>query len=319
MSDNLTQLLLYPRFNDLHQAIRECQEISQEAGEPQCMCLEGCTGAGKTTLVKNYTQAFPSYHTETGTKIPVFYMETPSPVTVKGMAAEMLYQLGDPGGHQGTLWSMNSRLVNFIRDCQVQLVILDDFHHLVDCKTNRILREVSDWLKVLIKSTHVPFLVVGIDGEVRRILKANSQLSRLFIPEELRPFEWDTGRPGTMKEFGALLSYAEHTFGIVLSQELPRTELLYRIHFATEGVMSNIMYLLRKAAKLTQTQKDSSGVITIATLAEAFDKRLAHHVNKQNPFNAPPNQKFIPPPALPPTKNGKQGRRGPSIAETLKT
>jgi len=65
-------------------------------------------------------------------------------------------------------------------DCQVELVILDDFHHLIDKETNRILEQVSDWLKVLIKETGIPFLVVGIDGKVERILDANAQLSRLF-------------------------------------------------------------------------------------------------------------------------------------------
>ncbi len=100
-------LIRYPRFNKLHQDIRLCQEMSKIAGEPQCMILEGMAGAGKSTLVENYLAAFSRYDAVSRTKIPVFYMETPSPVAVIGMAARMLETFGDPDAHKGALWSMN--------------------------------------------------------------------------------------------------------------------------------------------------------------------------------------------------------------------
>ncbi len=163
-------LIRYPRFNSLLDNIQLCQEMSKIAGEPQCMILEGMPGAGKSTLVKSYAESYSRYETASGTKVPIFYLETPSPATVKGMAAKLLEVLGDPAANHGTLWSMNSRLIHFIQACEVQMIILDDFHHLIDKETNRVLSKVSDWLKVLIKETHVPFLVVGVVGTVRRIL-----------------------------------------------------------------------------------------------------------------------------------------------------
>ena len=87
--------------------------------------------------------------------------------------------------------SLNSRLIKLLKACQVELVILDDFHHLIDTETDRVLAKVSDWLKVLIKETGIPFLVVGMEGKVERILRANAQLSRLFAAREtLLPFAW---------------------------------------------------------------------------------------------------------------------------------
>lgn len=159
-----TALIRYPRFKALHNDIRECQEMSRLANEPQCMSLEGVTGAGKSTLVQDYVALFPRVEQSDGTRIPIFYAETPSPVTVKGMAATLLAHLGDPAAHHGTLWAMNFRLIHLMMACQLELVILDDFHHLIDKETNRILEQVSDWLKVLIKETGIPFLVVGIEG-----------------------------------------------------------------------------------------------------------------------------------------------------------
>jgi hypothetical protein len=214
------------------------------------MALEGRPGTGKSTAVMTYTRAFPRYETAAGAKVPIFYLETPSPVTVKGMAPRMLEVLRDPAAHQGPLWSMNSRLVYYLKEaCEVQLVILDDFHHLIDQETNRILATVSDWLKVLIKETNVPFLVVGIEGKVEQILKANEQLSRLFaVREKLRPFRWDPMDMESVREFAAFIKYAEQGVEVFCSEELPRQELLHRLHYATDGVVGNVMNLFHMAA-----------------------------------------------------------------------
>ncbi len=279
-----TALIRYPRFKALHQDMRECQELSRLSNEPCCLSLEGVTGAGKSTLVRDYAALFPRVEESTGTRVPVFYVETPSPVTVKGMAATMLAQLGDPAAHYGALWAMNFRLVRLMKACQVELVILDDFHHLIDKETNRILEQVSDWLKVLIKETNIPFLVVGIEGKVERILDANAQLSRLFAARQtLTPFRYDQADEASLQEFARFVHYAEQAMLIELPETLPRLELLHRLHLATHGIVGNLMSLLRYAAWLTRQQQQKQ--IALPTLAAAFDKRLSKHVKGQaNPF-----------------------------------
>jgi hypothetical protein len=277
-------LIRYPRFNQLHDDIRLCQEISKIAGEAQCMVLEGMPGAGKSTLVQSYAATFPRYGTESGTKVPVFYLETPSPATVKGMAARFLEVLGDPAANRGTLWSMNSRLIHFLRACEVQLVILDDFHHLIDKETNRVLEKVSDWLKVLVKETHVPFLVVGLEGTVRRILNTNAQLSRLFaIRATLHPFQWEPHRPETIQEFARFVAFTEQEIGLPLSDEIAREDLLYRLHDATHGIVGNLMNLLRFSVVLAE--RNQRKTLTLDILSAAFDLRLAEHVRKASPFS----------------------------------
>ena len=276
-------LIRYPRFNRLLNHIQLCRDMSRTAGEPQCIILEGVPGAGKSTLVQSYAASCSRYETPSGTKVPVFYTETPSPVTVKGMAARLLQVLGDPAAHHGTLWSMNARLVHFIQTCEVQLIILDDFHHLIDQETNRVLGKVSDWLKVLIKETNIPFLVVGVEGTVRRILDANAQLSRLFaIRETLQPFQWDSRNPQTIKEFMTFVAFAERLIGLRLTTEIKREDLLYRIYAATDGIVGNVMNLLRYGVALAQQREED--ILSLEVLTQAFDMRLAEHVRKKSPF-----------------------------------
>jgi hypothetical protein len=255
-----------------------------------------------------------------GTRVPVFYAETPSPVTVKGMAATMLARLGDPAAHTGALWSMNFRLARLMTACQVELVILDDFHHLIDKETNCILEQVSDWLKVLIKETNIPFLVVGIEGKVECILEANAQLSRLFAARQtLEPFRYDQADDASLQEFARFVHYAEEALAIALPGTLPRVELLQRLHVATRGVVGNLMNLLRYAAWLTRQQQQDT--IALPTLAAAFDKRLRKHLKSQlNPFTVPPDE-LITTALLPqiPTASPPKRKRRASAAEVLRT
>ncbi|RPH58508.1 MAG: transposase [Chloroflexi bacterium] len=282
-ADAKIPLIRYPRFKELHEEIQLCQRMTAIAGEAQCMSLEGVTGAGKSTLVVDYAAVFPRYEISTGMVIPVFYAETPSPVTVKGMASYLLRQLGDPAADKGTLSSMNSRLINLIKDCEVKLVILDDFHHLIDSETNKILSAVSNWLKVLIKKTGATFLVVGIEGRVEMILDANPQLSRLLAARQtLKPFGWNPAELSTMTEFAHLIEFVEQA-KLPLASVLTRTELLHRIHYATDGVIANIMNLMNLSAIIAEER--GQNIIDLNILAMAFERRLSKHIKgKVNPF-----------------------------------
>lgn len=318
-------LIRHPRFRELHREIRRCQDLSKIAGEPQCMSLEGTMGAGKSTLVKDYAAAFPRRETDDGAIIPVLYVETPYPATPKGVAAEMLGALRDPAAEKGPLWSMNFRLKGFTHDCQVELVILDDIHHLIDRVVDRVLVDVSEWLKVLIKNTGIPFLIVGLDGTVQRILDLNPQLSRLFAArEKLAPFAWDEGREETVREFSFFVQYAEEALGMHLSGELSRRDMLRRLHYATNGIVGNLMNLLREAH--LEARERGREELDLAVIAAAFRKRLAEHVKKEvNPFAEQLEASFVPPDPAPRNMPGATGRRsrrkqqrGPTAGELLK-
>lgn len=277
-------IIHHPRFRELHARISECLRATAEYGEAECLCLMGETGVGKTTLVRSYAAAFPRFEVELGTRSPVLYLETPHPITVKGMTSALLDGLGDPLAFKGTQPEMNARLQGFLADCGVRLVILDDFHHLIDKQTNRILRDVSEWLKVLIKNTDIVYLVVGIEGEVERILNANQQLSRLFVREHLLPFQWQPGDSEAISDFARLISYVQSVVNVQLAEDEAWPVLLLRIHLATGGVMSNIMSLFRQASRVQQRQGKTGQPLTLDMLAVAYRERLQAHVRRDNPF-----------------------------------
>jgi len=251
------------------------------------MSLAGPSGAGKSTLVKDYAEAFPRTITQTRTIVPVLYVETPSPVTVKSMCSTMLDALGDPAAFKGT-----HRLIGFIQDCDVELIILDEFHHLIDSETNRILEKVSDWLKSLIKKTGKPFLVVGIEGKVEIILRTNPQLSRLFpVREKIQPLEYE---PTRENEFVQFVVHAEMALGMPLTNTMPRAELLYRLHYASDGIIGHIMNLMRHAVRTARNEGHET--IEEVDLSRAFERRIANVLwKKVNPFEETVGEEFSPP------------------------
>jgi len=315
-----TKIILYPRLIELHKKIRRCMELSKKCAEPQCMSLEGPTGAGKSTLVRDYVNLFPRRLTPNGVEIPVFYTELPSPATVKYVASELLRELGDPFHARGTLWSMNSRLIGLIQDSKVELVILDEFSNLIHSEKNYILNSVSDWLKMLIKKTGVPFVVVGIEGKVENVLNANQQLSRLFAYREtLSPFSWSSKE--SIEEYSRFLQYAEKAIGLPLTRDVPKIEMYYRIFYATEGIVANTMNLIRDAAIMVE--ESGRSVIELDDLSIIFEERISKHMRKKNnPFNTSADERFVPPKENEHKSWGnkyqrRNNRNTPSVSDTL--
>ena len=128
---------------------------------------------------------------------------------------------------------------------------------------------------------------------MQRIIKANSQLSRLFVSEEIKPFEWDMKRPETLQNFAAFIAFVAKTFKVTLPTDMEDAELLYRIYYATGGVMGYMMYLFRKASRLSD-QQGMNGEITLDILKIAFEKRFRRHVSRENPFETSADKAFVP-------------------------
>jgi predicted AAA+ superfamily ATPase len=312
----------YPRLKDLRAQIEFCREFSKTAAEPECMLISGTKGAGKTTLTDWYASGFPVRESTEKRIIPVLIVTVPSPATVKGLGSAMLDAIGDPAADKGAVSSITLRLRKYIKDCEVELIILDEFQHFDDRQSKNVLKTISDWLKNLINETRRPIVLVGMPG-CESVLenKGNDQLKRRFSSrEEIVPFAWDT--PAHILEFRQLLKGLDDGLPLLNDSHLADAETAFLIYSATDGIINYVMKLLRWAAKLaieTGTER-----IDHPILAYAYEKRLAQDFpNRPNPFNPQagadqPRTRAKRVPALDAT-NRRVKRRTikPSISETL--
>src|SRR5437764_5283768 len=140
----------YPHLKRLYAKIDFCRQFSKRAAEPECMLIGGTQGAGKTTLIEWYAGDSPVQELPEKRITLVLVVNVPSPATVKGLGSAMLEALGDPAADKGAVSSITLRLKAYIKDCKVELIILDEFQHFDDRQSRKVLKTLSDWLKNLI-------------------------------------------------------------------------------------------------------------------------------------------------------------------------
>jgi len=274
----------YPRWQRIVEEIGRCQEWGPGAAEPPCLLVVGPTGAGKSTLVASYARDYPAVLTETGTTYPVVTATIPSPATIKALAMVLLAAVGDPRATSGTVGSMTYRLTRYLRDCQVELLILDEVQHFRDRDSRRVLENASNWLKTLIKETGVACVLVGLQGEAEEVVGLNPQLARLFgAPHVLLPFAWDERRPETVREFVSFLALVERALPLAEPPALAEVGMARRLHTASGGVMAYLMELVRGATYLALME--GRATLDGEVLGRAFAQRLASvRRGTANPF-----------------------------------
>jgi predicted AAA+ superfamily ATPase len=317
----------YPRLKTLHKKIDFCRTYSKIAAEPECLLIAGTQGAGKTTLLEWYAGDFPIQELPQKRVIPILITTVPAPATVKNLAAEMLKSIGDPAAERGTISSLTLRLRKFLLDCEVELIILDEFQHFDDRKSRGVLKIVSDWLKNLLNQTKIPIVLVGMPG-CESVLDAegNEQLKRRFSNREvIQPFRWKGSKEN--EEFRQLLKRIDDELPLLEDSNLADLATAFLIYEATDGVINYVMKLLRRASRIAV--EDGRKRIDHSILAEVYKKVLAKEfADRPNPFLFTANACRMKEPAIRaprPNKIGavgkriKAGKRKVNLSDVLST
>lgn len=249
-------------------------------------------GMGKTTICKAIMSKYKiSYQEIEGAIqqiIPAFYIEVPSPVTVKSLAAHMLAQFNDPTPTIGDTLQLTNRLCQCIENCQTKLVILDEFHHLVDLtKTSKRLNQnVASWIKNLVNRTGITFCLVGLP-EFESIIKDDTQLARRFpLSFKFKNLQYSPTQNGTVQKFlnqyqKNIISNTPITFETPLNDKL----LSLQVFSATNGNIAFINLLIKQAIFIALN--DNRSMMKVQDFAEVWETGITNYVTRtnQNPFN----------------------------------
>lgn len=273
----------HPRLKKLIRQIEHCHEYSKidEDLDPEGMVIKGVAGVGKSKLISRYAENFPRQEEADRTVVPVLIVTIPQSATVKSLVSELLEALGDPLADHGSAANQTRRLRKLIKECGVEMIIADEFQHFIDRDSDKVLHDVSDWLKVLMDRTKKPIILIGMP-RCDKILEANEQLKRRFTLREcLEPFGWKTAKQ--QDEFRELLRHIDGKLPFNQRSNLADPQMAFRIYYATGGVIGYVMKLIRRAALLAIRQ--SVEKLNAALLAYAFDKDLGKTFpHRKNPF-----------------------------------
>jgi hypothetical protein len=277
-----TLLVLHPRFRDAVNLLKRCHEDSRRSAEPVCGALLGTSGVGKTTVIDHYRRSFPVEETETATRQRVLKVTLQPNAKPKGIAADILFALRDPAWSSGTVQTLTNRAVHLLEHCGVELIILDEFHHLFDSERSRVMTQAAQWLKVLIVNTRIPVVVSGMP-EATYVLNAEHTERRFKDRLTFRCFNWRT-QPGR-REFCGMLKKLDDTIPLVKVSGLAIPDLAGRIYLACRGIPDYLMTLIRGAVR--EAIERGAEVIVLSDLARVYESRLTHQrilSEQDNPF-----------------------------------
>jgi len=178
--------------------------------------------------------------------------------------------------------SLTNRAVRLLKHCGVELIVLDEFHHLFDVDRAKVMTKASQWLKVLIVNTGVPVVVCGMP-EAEYVLRAEHTERRFKQRLILRCFTWRT--PAGQREFCGMLKKLDETLPLAESSGLANASMAGRFYLACRGVPDYLMTLVRGAT--AEAIERGNQRIEMDDLARIYERSLAQQrvlAEQANPF-----------------------------------
>ncbi|MDR6213620.1 TniB family NTP-binding protein [Paracidovorax wautersii] len=275
------KIIEHPEFTRAVRAIAGVHERWIAAKLPGAILIYGQSGAGKSTVLRYYLGKFPRQITPRKIRIPVLRIVTPEAPTVRSFTEAILVALGDMAASKGSAAVKTQRIMHFIKECEVQVILIDEFHHFCDSnKSER--RRVTDWLKNLINECGVPVILFGLPRAISA-LYSNEQLRRRFAaPLHLKEFGFQAAEEQTL--FRGVLAHLQSLVPRKSGLDISQPEVAMRFHFATNGLID---YVIKIVDELVVSSPDGESTeISFDRLQEAFRTQIwSEAPDKLNPFN----------------------------------
>ena len=272
----------YPQCQAIIDEIEQCRLLSPLGNEPDCLLVTGDAGSGKTTIIEHYCRAFTPVEEPERTVIPVVATIIPSPTTPKQVAQQLLNELGDPLAGRGNIGELGFRLTQLLINCRVQLIILDEFQHLIETDSEHVLSKVANWIKTLINLTKIPVILFGMPWS-DYVLETDRQLNRRYSTHRhLKPFQISTD----FNYYRQFLHSVEQALPLKCDPHLADYEIAFRLFAASNGNIGKLMKLLRHTA-ITSIQRKQH-TLTGESLCSGFN--AINNVDQLNPFTGPINK-----------------------------
>jgi len=288
----------FPARTTVLDLIERCLRNSAYSADPKSLFIGGDTGVGKSTLIGAFMSRHPRVVGDEVDTVPVLAASMPAVATVKSTASALLSALGDPKAYNGELAKLTSRLLHYLEACNVKMIVLDEFQHVIDRESSKVLARTADWLKTVLDGSGIPLVLVGLPHS-ERILDENPQLARRFPHRTLLGrFGWNTAKRRV--EFRMLLRVVDEHLPFAIRAHLDAPEMAEWFFKHTAGTLGLVMLLVREAAELAIDRN--------AARIEWDDLRAAHMQMHGRGPDSPPSR---------PRRGGK--KNAPKASDVLRT
>lgn len=274
--------LPHRRYKEAMYATAELHQRRRTYGKGGGLLVVGLSGAGKSTIMASYLDSFPREHTAERTRVPVLLVSVPSSPTARGLGDAILVALGRKRAHRGSAAEKSDLIVDLFGKCGVEMLLLDEFHHLFFAPTLNHFRDVTDWLKRLLDATGVGMVGSGLPA-AELVVDANEQLARRFSARvRITPFLLDD--PEDFREFRAILKTFEKQLPLPCETPLFEANQARRFHIASYGLLDYVVKTLEGAVSVAAAA--GLEMICLQSLAAGFRNAVWRDVPERlNPFH----------------------------------
>lgn len=282
----------HPKVEHAMNEIEESILLSATSIQPQDVILSGEAGTGKTTIcmaiVNNRKREIVTKKGKQITRVPAFYCSVPSPATIKGVAISMLRALGEPASKYGTSLDLTYRLGVLLKECETEVILLDELQHILVKERYSAEQEVKNWLKSIINTFKVPIIAVGTP-DCCSVINSDRQLARRFVTQcKLGNLEFGSSSKGEYRRYiNGLANICIKELKFESFPDFRSRDNALAVYISTDGNPSDTTQLFKKAALNALTDKREA--VELRDFERALDSLVLPNFRKDldtsgNPF-----------------------------------
>ena len=280
------------------QALRAI-EILRKHGARQdcceCVLLAGPSRVGKSAVVERYKQMHPDHMDGRQLIRPVLVVRLKASARLTSLVSATLRALGDPRPDHGTPEARMDRMLKMLERQRVEILIYDEFQHLINSDTDKIAYDAGDAVKSICDAKVCKVVLSGVT-HAERVIHTNTQLpGRTRSPVYMRPLDWRD--PAQRLAFQIFLNEIEKALALPSPSGLGSLGIAHRIHHFARGLYGYAHNLLREALLIRHLEGEVAPCLNTDLLTRAVDDLLLREpVKRINAFRTAPPEDYEPAP-----------------------
>ncbi|KEO65604.1 hypothetical protein J103_32790, partial [Burkholderia pseudomallei MSHR5855] len=176
------------------------------------------------------------------------YVIVPAVPTVRSLAEAILIALGEIPQVGQSSARLTEQIVKLVHGCGVEIIMLDEFQHFVE-GDRRSLRQVANWLKVLLDRLPAAVVLAGLPS-LLGVLRVNGQLRRRFSRvTEIRRFDVNT-QEGAQTFIGVMQALAKDM--PLPMMDIADRQVAMKLYYASAGLVDYMCKLLNGAYQIAE-------------------------------------------------------------------
>ncbi|MAY29563.1 MAG: hypothetical protein CL627_10140 [Aurantimonas sp.] len=211
----------------------------------RALLVVGAPGSGKSTILESYMDKHGQVEeTPDGDIRRVIALEMPHSPGRKQVVAAILRALGYPARDDWDTNMILDRISTQLREQRVELLLIDEAHHIVENRKEEAEEDVSEFLKSLLNRSGTQLVLFGLPMLLG--LKEYPQLDRrLEASVVIEPYSWDTleGRG----EFTMVVDLMEEAMDLPEPSGLSEHRVAVRLYCVTGGHVGLVSKYLSEA------------------------------------------------------------------------